>query len=967
MRNFSDFSLRAAIPVGVALLTLAGASQAASPAVGPPSVLAVAAADTDADKKKKDDALDEVVVTGSLIPQVRAETSTPVTVITAEDIKDRGFETVAEALQHSSFATGSVQGAQFTGGFTPGVQTLSFFGLSPSYTKYLIDGRPLADYPALYNGTDAVNSISGIPTMLVDHIDILPGGSSSIYGSDAIAGVINITLKKKAEGFEADARYGWTKDGGGVDKRLALSDGFSFGTVNVIVGAQYEKTDPIYGYQRPLTNQYDPNGTTPQTAERDFLILGAFGPTGDGSNAYYFEDPANCANVSGLFGNSVTKQFRANDGNYCGTTKSGFYTLNNGSESVQGYIHASDDINEHVSIFTDVLIDHDWVKFTNGTGFYQNALDPSKADYYDPRLNNGQGDYVAALQRIFSPEEAGGLQNTGAKNTTNSIRATFGVQGQLLAGFNYVADFTYTEDKLTESTVQALTAPTEAFFDSLYGPQLGLDPTFGAYPVYEPNYAAFYQPITPAQYASFNGTLNNYSRTEDSLARILITNASLFRLPGGDAGIALLGEGGGQGWNYSPDANYFDGGSLLYTAVSGSGHRSRYAATVELKLPVLKMLTFDLSSRYDDYKVLGENVDKGTYNIGVEFRPHPTVLFRGRYGTAFKVPTLPDEFQGKSGYFQDVTDYYTCATEGYTVQAGNIGNCPNAVSEVQGATIGDPKLKPITAVISDIGLAWSPLERFTFTTDFLRYNIRNEISADNSDELLRDELACRSYTDTTTGITHPPTLDPTSALCVNTLADITRDPNFGNLLTVFTPKVNVSQEILNVVTVGLNYTLVTPVAGNFEFEASYSDLLKHSFTQFAGDTPEDLINDPFFSTDFKTKENASVTWKFHRLGVTAYVERYGRTPNNLAQESTEGYAAPGAGRVGTWTLANFSARYEVIKGLTLSGNIVNAFNKMPPVDNSFAGTDNQPYNIFNYNNYGRSYFVEANYKFGQGN
>src|SRR6202012_4368115 len=99
---------------------------------------------------------------------------------------------------------------------------------------------------------DAVNSITGIPTMMVDHIDILPGAQSSIYGSDAIAGVVNIVLKKKAEGFEADARYGWTKDGGGTDKRLALSDGFNVGPVNVVVGAQYEKTDPIWGYQRPL-------------------------------------------------------------------------------------------------------------------------------------------------------------------------------------------------------------------------------------------------------------------------------------------------------------------------------------------------------------------------------------------------------------------------------------------------------------------------------------------------------------------------------------------------------------------------------------------------------------------------------------------------------------------------------------------------------------------------------------------
>jgi iron complex outermembrane recepter protein len=957
MLNLSDFSLRAAIPVAAALLTLANVTQAAQTvaAAGPPTVL-VAAAATATDKDKKDDTLDEVVVTGSLIPQQRAETSTPVTVITAEDIQEKGFETVAEALQHSSFATGAVQGPQFVNGFTPGVQTLSLFGLSPSYTKFLIDGRPIADYPALYNGSVAVNSITGIPTMMVDHIDILPGAQSSIYGSDAIAGVVNIVLKKKAEGFEADVRYGWTKDGGGTDKRLALSDGFNVGPVNVVVGAQYEKTDPIWGYQRSLTSQYNANGTSPQTAERDFLVLGNFGPAGfpngDGSNAYYFEDPANCANVAGLFGNGIAKQFRPGSGNYCGTTKAGFNTLNNGSESTQGYLHASWDLNEHLQVFSDLLIDHEWTQYSSGTDFWSNSLNTAPAafvNYFDPRLGV-QGDYVAALQRIIAPDETGGLSNEMNKNTTNSIRATIGAAGTLALGFSYTADFTYTENKLTEALYTSLSGPINAYFANIMGPDLGPDPNGFGLETFEPNYAAFYQPITAAQYASFNGVLSSYSRTEESLARVVITNPKLFPLPGGSAGIALVGEGGGQGWNYSPDPNFLDGGASLFTSVAGSGHRSRYATTVEVKLPVVKMLTFDLSTRYDDYKVLGQSVDKATYNIGVEFRPHPTILLRARYGTAFKAPTLADEFQGKSGFFQSVTDYYSCALLGFDV--AHIGGCPLLPSQVFGTTEGNPQLKPITAKVGDVGLAWTPLDRFTFTADFIRWNILNEIQEQPDDQLLREESACRLGQ-----------LDISSPTCVAALTQVQRD-QFGNLTTVDTPKVNVAQETLNVLTMGLNYTLVTGVAGSYTVEASYSDIFKHTFTQFAGDPVEDLVNDPFFSTDFKTKENLSLTWQFHNLGVTGYVERYGRTPNFVATESAQGYAVPGAARLGVWTLANFSARYQIIDGLTISGNIVNAFNKMPPVDSSYPGTSNAPYNIFNYNPYGRSYFIEANYKFG---
>jgi outer membrane receptor protein involved in Fe transport len=951
MLHLSDFSLRAAIPVTVALLTLANISQAAPTvaAAGPPSVLAVAAADKD----KKDDALDEVVVTGSLIPQVRAETSTPVTVITAEDIQAKGFETVAEALQHSSFATGSIQGPQTSGSFTQGAQTISLFGLSPSYTKYLIDGRPLADYPALYNGSNAINSISGIPTMLVDHIDILPGAQSSIYGSDAIAGVINIVLKKKAEGFEADFRYGAYSEGGGTDKRLSLGDGFNIGSVNVVVGAQWEKTDPIWAQQRSLTDHRDTQGLTPQNGELDFLVNGFFGPNGDGTNPFYFEDPANCANVAQLWGNSVHKETRAGLGDSCGTRKGTFQTLNNGSESIQGYVHASDDINEHLQIFTEVLIDHDWTQFSGGTGtnFWSNFYAPY-AFYYDPRLAGGQGDYVANLQRIFGPEETGNYADQMNKDTTNSIRATLGAQGTIAAGFSYTADFTYTETKLSESLYTTLFTPFENFFASIMGPDLGPDPNGFGSETFQPDYAQFYKPITPSQWNSLNGNITTHSRTEESLARLVITNPTLFPLPGGHAGLAVVGEGGAQGWDYTPSDDLTNGESFLYTSVAGSGHRSRYASTVELKLPVVKMLTFDLSARYDDYKVLGQNIDKATYNIGVEFRPHSTVLIRGRYGTAFKAPTLADEFQGKSGFFQNVTDYYQCALLGFDV--AHIGGCPLLPSQVFGTTEGSPVLKPITAKVGDVGIAWSPLERFTFTADFIRWNILNEIQEQPDDQLLREESACRLGQ-----------LDVSSPTCVAALTQVQRD-QFGNLTTVDTPKVNVAQETLNVLTMGLNYTLVTAVAGSFTVEASYSDLLKHTFTQFAGDDVIDLINNPFFSTDFKTKENMSLTWQFHNLGLTSYVERYGRTPNFIATESSQGYQTPGAGRLGTWTLANFSARYQIIDGLTISGNIVNAFNKMPPVDNSYPGTTNAPYNIFNYNPYGRSYFVEANYKFGKG-
>ncbi|WP_242113404.1 TonB-dependent receptor plug domain-containing protein, partial [Luteimonas aquatica] len=118
--------------------------------------------------------LDKIVVTGSLIPQAEIETATPVQSITAEEIKRQGFRDVYDVLRSQPMATGAVQDAQFSG-FTPGAEPISLLGLDPGFTLVLIDGRPMADYPLLYNGQSNFVDLASIPTAMVERIDIAPG------------------------------------------------------------------------------------------------------------------------------------------------------------------------------------------------------------------------------------------------------------------------------------------------------------------------------------------------------------------------------------------------------------------------------------------------------------------------------------------------------------------------------------------------------------------------------------------------------------------------------------------------------------------------------------------------------------------------------------------------------------------------------------------------------------------------
>ncbi len=207
-------------------------------------------------------------------------------------------------------------------------------------------------------------------------------------------------------------------------------------------------------------------------------------------------------------------------------------------------------------------------------------------------------------------------------------------------------------------------------------------------------------------------------------------------------------------------------------------------------------------------------------------------------------------------------------------------------------------------------------------------------------------------------------LDATSPTCVAAIADVTRDSS-GAITSLYTPKQNVAQENVGTFIMGADYKYDLGVLGELALNASFTDLLVHTFQQFVGDPVLNYLNDPFYSTEFKTKGNASITWTRNPFGITAYVERYGRTGNYLSTIFPAGYATPGAGTVAPWTLVDFSVRYQPIPGLEVSFAVNNAFNRMPPTDNSYYGNLNMPYDEFDYNVYGREYYLTATYKMGK--
>jgi outer membrane receptor protein involved in Fe transport len=896
--------------------------------------------------------LDRVTVTGSLIPQTDIETHTPVLTVTAEDIQTRGFTSVADVLQQSSLSTGGLQGGQTSASFTQGAEAAGMFGLSPGYTKYLINGRPMLSYPALYNGSDSFNNISGIPIDIVERIEILPGGQSSLYGSDAIAGVVNIILKERLEGGSLSVRGGAYSEGGGSNIRFSVAQGFNAldDRLNVLVNAQYEKTNPIWGYQRDLTKVNNPDGYSPQYVSNDFLVLQPAN-----SNRYAMMDPNLCANVAGQFGGTTVLGTRPT-GQACGSVYgTGFKTIKNGKESSQVYSSFTFDVNDDFQLFGDALVNLEEVQYATGSNYTWWGTSSGWGRFYD----QDSGQYLN-LQRVFAPEDIGpnGYKDILNTDRNKAYQVTLGGRGSA-GDWDYSASFSRGEYKLTERSFVRWADPIDGYFeDRVLGPELGTTST--GYSIYSPNWEAFYAPLPAGDFQSFTGYAYSESRTWQNLGRVQLTNASLFSLPGGDAGFAVVAEAGSEGWDYTPDPGLMDGSVWGTTAVSGAGHRSNHAITSELRLPLLDSLTVTGSGRYDAFKIQDSTVDKATYSIGVEFRPIDSLLFRGKYGTAFRAPTLADAFQGRSGYYANgSTDYYRCGQLGY--DPSETTGCPYDSVSVFGVQSGNPDLEPITADVWNAGVVWAPLNNLSFSVDYYNWKIENEVNTLSSDQLLLAEYYCRGGQ-----------ANNTSASCQNVADWITRDAS-GVLDEIYTPKLNVAKQNLQALTASFKYVQDLGRFGSLQFAGNYTNMLERELQPQPGDEYLDLLRDPYamwiYDSYAKVRADGSVGWAKGNWTTTLYANYIGRTPNYMAYLGngydyvhSSGYKA---GKWGSYTTYNLSVNYRALENLTLSLMVNNVFNKMP--DNqrySYAGTSGQPYNNYLYNAYGRAIYMQAKYEFG---
>jgi iron complex outermembrane receptor protein len=519
-----------------------------------------------------------VVVTGSRIPRAGLEGPSAVTVISAQDIEREGYKNVFDALSNQVQNSGFVQGADFGNTFTPSANAVSLRGLGPNHTLILLNGRRLADFPTAYDGTVNFTNLANIPSSIVERIEILSGGASAIYGSDAIAGVINIILKKQADGFDVNFRAGGTSRGGGVERRLQLTGGRDFGRLTTLFALELSERDPIAATQRDFMATR--SGTPSSVLARRDVTTGK-----------YVDPGATCANLANLFDGSLVK-YTAKAGSYCASPKvtPTYWTVQTRNLSKNAFGSASYALDDETTLFADVLLGrNDTQNNTRGPSWTSNS---TGSGYF---LNQNTNHYET-WSRTISPEEMGGVSQYNRTWQDDAGAATLGARGRIPGtGWHYEAGYNASWYE-SHSHTPRLLANVNQFF---LGPRLGTDAD--GIPIYAPDPARLARAVTPAEF----GTIKALAYSSDKSWTNTLTataNGEVLQLPAGPLQLAAVVEAGRQGFTNTPDARINEGYFNIATKSDvTAGTRTRYAAGAEASIPLLKILTGTVAGRYDRY------------------------------------------------------------------------------------------------------------------------------------------------------------------------------------------------------------------------------------------------------------------------------------------------------------------------------------------------------------------------------
>jgi len=924
----------------------------------------------------------KVFVTGSNIKRADKEGSSPIQTVSAKQIAATGANTVAELL-HSipAFGSGaSVDGSD--GGFSNGASTASLRGLGSSSTLILLNGRRItaSAYADPNQGKSAVYDLNTIPISAIERVEIFKDGASAVYGSDAIAGVINFITKTDVQGLQLSANVSANDDG--EYKRENVNGVWGFGDLEQkgwsgFVAFDYSKRQSTTVYdQKDVENDLyrDINGR-----------LNPFSSSLSGSPFFYKEKKPGSLS----FYNSYAD--RANVVNQLNCDK---------SQQLTG------DRAAHNLTATDTLIGRTFCNFdlnqyneVQGKGDDANVL--SRATF---KINN---DITAFAEASYSRTKRYFM---GAPRSLRSTApTTVFVNGGLPSQFQLVLPVGHPDNPFAD----ARSAVGFRLVDSTYASE-NINETFralaglqGSFKGWDwetavlwnrgervsRDYGMLYLPTIQrimTENRTIAATIADPTATRDlentGFAQVKQIDAkastSFGKLPGGEIGLAFGGEIRQEQIGLTPDLATQRGDIIGLANSTADGSRMVKSAFVELRTPFFDNFEMDFAGRWDKYPTASNFVPK----VGAKWTANEYFTFRGTFAEGFRAPALTQVSPGGVQSFTTVNDSLRCPDGQHPLPGADQADCSRGVSSLSAA---NPNLANERSRSLSFGMIVTPTKNLDVLIDWYRIKKVDETallgaqtvidhSADYPGLVVRDQNRNNWITDANGNLIE----------------------NSGAITQVNRSYVNQGSTEVSGIDLEITHRLPLGDMGKITTSLNWAYLAEFRRAEHPGDVAANTAGSNGGLSDWNTsvddnprnRGSLSVNWLRGDHSFTATANYVGGVSLLRRSDNTDVYPQPycyyGSGQpssayslggltkfsdyfpglnncaVQSWTTMDVNYSYSGIKNLVLSFNVKNLFDRKAPYDPRYgSSTDFQGYNEQLHNGKGRYFRLTASYSF----
>jgi len=646
--------------------------------------------------EEDDDDENKITVIGSHIKRTGMEGPSPVVTLSAEDIASSGVTDIIGLFAKLPIAgqgTFSTQGNS-SDDTANGGSSISLRGLGADSTLILVNGRRVSVSPFAKGIDTAFVDVNNIPIAAIARIEVLKDGASATYGSDAVAGVINIVLKDDFEGVEVSVKTGTTADGGGSENNVSIVWGsVSKKSSHTFIMDYFDREEILYA-----DRYYSSSNNQPALRPNDPDAIDFRSSSGFPGTIALASNPSN--RMPDTFGNDVCA---AEDivGDLCrydyGPHMSMVPSTRRFSYNYMGKYQVSTD----VEIFTE-LNGQNARTITKGAAspsfndLFMSADNPNHPFATDPAHEFFQQDLTMRRRLV----DIGNRQ----KNTdSNYYRAVVGATGTVLEEWDWNLAASYIRSHSIEMGVDGfpnIRRVQEAIDSGLWNP---------------------FEPSSNSQEA-LDYIETNTTRVGKSTNRSIDGTMSgpLMSMGSGDLMVAVGFEYREESISDNPDDQFLRGDIFGTESTQANGSRDNTAVFIEFAIPLTDNFELQLAARHEDYSDFGTTTDP---KVAFRWAPLETLVIRGSYGTAFRAPSLHQLGLGPTDESPNLIDHVRCNA---------VGNINNACvpQEYTAVFQGNPDLGPEESVSYNFGVIYEISDALSLSVDYYSYALENVIDSD---------------------------------------------------------------------------------------------------------------------------------------------------------------------------------------------------------------------------------------------